>query len=85
MTDVLGRVRSAEAAAYLVYTTDVLQAGDEVEGIEIEGADAHPNQYPIALLQDAQSPEAGDEFVDFVLGSDAAQQVLHDAGFGEPR
>ncbi len=85
VTDVLGRVRSGQASAGLVYTTDVMQAGDEVESIEIEGADAKPNQYPIALLRNAQSPEAGREFVDFVTGSEDAQQVLHDAGFGEPR
>lgn len=85
VTDVLGRVRSGEANAGLVYTTDAQQAGDEVETVDIEGAEADPNLYPISLLQDAQSPEAGQEFVDFVLDSEDAQQILDDAGFGEPR
>lgn len=85
VTDVLGRVRNVEADAGLVYATDALQAGDEVETFEIDGAQEDPNLYPIALLENAEAPEPGQEFVDFVLGDEQAQQILQDAGFAEPR
>lgn len=84
VTDVLGRVRAGETDAGLVYATDALQGGDEVETFEIEGAEEDPNLYPIALLENADAPEAGQEFIDFVLTSDQAQQILMDAGFSAP-
>lgn len=83
VTDVLGRVRTGEADAGLVYATDALQGGQEVETIEIEGAEEDPNLYPIALLEGAEAGEAGQEFIDFVLQDEQAQQVLTDAGFTE--
>lgn len=83
VTDVLGRVRTGEADAGLVYATDALQGGDEVETIEIEGAEDDPNLYPIALLEGAEATEAAQEFIDFVLQDEQAQQVLTDAGFTE--
>ncbi|WP_120003897.1 molybdate ABC transporter substrate-binding protein [Nesterenkonia muleiensis] len=85
VTDVLGRVRNGEADAGLVYATDALQAGDEVETFEIDGAQEDPNLYPIALLESADAPGPGQEFVDFVIGDEQARQILEDAGFTEPR
>ncbi|WP_022872151.1 molybdate ABC transporter substrate-binding protein [Nesterenkonia alba] len=85
VTDVLGRVRNGEAEAGLVYATDALQAGDEVEAIEIEGAEEDPNLYPIAVVDHAAEPEAGEEFIDFVLTDEQAQQILTEAGFVEPQ
>lgn len=85
VTDVLGRVRNGEADAGLVYATDALQAGDEVETFEIDGAEEDPNLYPIALLENAEAPDAGQEFVDFVLDEEQAHQILQKAGFSEPR
>lgn len=84
VTDVLGRVRAGEAEAGLVYATDALQGGDEVETFEIEGTEDDPNLYPIALLDNAEAPEAGQDFIDFVLDSSHAQQILQDAGFTTP-
>lgn len=85
VTDVLGRVRSGEADAGLVYATDALQAAEDVETIRIEGAEEDPNLYPIAVLQDAGEPEEGRGFVDFILRDEQAQQILRDAGFSDPR
>lgn len=85
VTDVLGKVSSAEADAGLVYSTDVLRAGDQVDSVEIEGAEAHPNRYPAAVLQDSAQPAAAREFIDFLL-SEAGQRTLREAGFspGDP-
>lgn len=80
VTDVLGKVSSAEADAGLVYSTDVLRAGDQVDSVEIEGAEAHPNRYPAAVLQGSAHPDAARDFIDFLL-SEAGQQPLREAGF----
>ncbi|RWZ51503.1 molybdate ABC transporter substrate-binding protein [Labedella phragmitis] len=83
VTSVLTKVRLGEADAGLVYRTDVLAAGDAVEGIAVDGADDVVNVYPIAVLADAPNPDAADAFVDFVL-SDEARGILDGAGFGAP-
>jgi molybdate transport system substrate-binding protein len=49
VTDVLGKVRSGEADAGLVYRTDVAAAGDEVRGIEFAESSTAVNEYPIAV------------------------------------
>lgn len=77
---VLAKVVMGEVDAALVYTTDVLAGGDQVEGIEFaEAADA-VNDYPIAALNDAANTGAAAAWVAFIL-SPAAQQVLTAAGF----
>lgn len=85
VTDVLGRVRAGEADAGLVYATDALQGGDEVESFEIAGAEEDPNLYPIALTENSSSPEAAQEFIDYVLTDESAIQLLTDAGFSQPQ
>lgn len=84
VTDVLGKVTSGEADAGLVYVTDVLAAGDAVQGIAFPEAAGAVNDYPIATLSDADSPELAQEFVDLVLG-EAGQRVLRDDGFAPAR
>jgi molybdate transport system substrate-binding protein len=74
---VLTKVELGEVDAGLVYVTDVLEAGDGVEGIEVDSA---PVQYPIAALNDRDVTKA---FIDFVL-SDKGQAILKAAGFGAP-
>ena len=80
---VLTKVRAGEADAGLVYVTDVAAAGDEVEGVAIDGADAALNRYPIAALTGAANPEAAEAFADFVISPDGAA-VLESFGFGAP-
>jgi len=83
VTDVLGKVTSGEADAGLVYVTDVIGAGDAVEGIGFdESADA-VNTYPIVALDDSAAPDVAQAFVDFVAGA-TGQKVLAAAGFGTP-
>lgn len=79
----LTKVRLDEVDAALVYQTDVLSAGDEVEGIDFPESAEAVNDYPIAALREAPNAEGGQAFIDFVLSEDG-QEVLGAAGFGTP-
>lgn len=83
VTDVLGKVRSGEADAGLVYVTDVRAAGDDVRGVDTPEAASVVNVYPIAALPDASDGDLAREFVALVTGS-AGRDVLTQAGFGAP-
>ena len=83
VTDVLGKVTSGEADAGLVYVTDVIAAGDAVEGIEFDESAEAVNTYPIAALTDADASNVAAAFVAFIT-SEAGQPVLSAAGFGLP-
>ncbi|GAB2451280.1 molybdate transport system substrate-binding protein [Conyzicola lurida] len=83
VTDVLGKVTSGEADAGLVYVTDVIGAGDAVEGIEFDESAEAVNTYPIVALGDSEAPDVAQAFVDFVAG-DEGRSVLEAAGFGAP-
>ncbi len=79
----LTKVALGEVDAALVYRTDVLAAGDAVEGIEIPEAASVVNRYPVALLVDAPNPDAAREFIDF-LRSPEGREVFERAGFVAP-
>lgn len=83
VTAVLTKVMLGEVDAALVYRTDVIVAGDTVEGIEVPGAASVVNRYPIAVMTDAAAPDAAADFVAFVAGLDG-RAVLDAAGFGAP-
>ncbi len=83
VTDVLNKVTTGEAEAGLVYRSDVTRAGDAVEGIELPGALAAPNLYPIATVHGSARPELARAFVDLVTGPQG-RRVLTDHGFGAP-
>ncbi|MFB6846056.1 molybdate ABC transporter substrate-binding protein [Streptomyces sp. NPDC056373] len=79
----LTKVELKEADAAVVYKTDVRSAGDKVEGVEFpESADAI-NDYPIALLKNAQNTEAAKAFMALVRSAEG-QKVLSGAGFLKP-
>ena len=79
----LSKVTLGEVDAALVYKTDVLAAGDKVEGIEFPEAAGAVNDYPIAVLADAPNPKAAQAFVDLVQSA-AGGKVLAEAGFQLP-
>jgi len=81
--DVLAKVVSGEADAGLVYVTDVIAAGDTVDGIAFPESEAAVNVYPIAPVLGSELPDLAQEFVDLVL-SDSGQSLLGAAGFGTP-
>jgi len=79
----LQKVASDEVDAALVYKTDVLSGGDQVDGIEFPEAQQAINVYPIATLKDSKNPMLAQAFVDYVLSPDG-QAVLAKAGFAQP-
>jgi molybdate transport system substrate-binding protein len=78
---VLGKVEAGEADAGLVYRTDVTAARGKVQGLEVPGADEHPNTYWVSVTAEAKTDALADEWVRFVTG-DEGQAVLKAAGFG---
>jgi len=80
---VLTKVELGEVDAGLVYRTDVLAAGDSVEGLPFAEAGSAVNDYPVVALADSANPDAAAAFVAFVL-SERGQALLSEAGFGAP-
>jgi molybdate transport system substrate-binding protein len=78
----LTKIEAGELDAGIVYRTDVLSAGDAVEGIDIPEEDNVLAIYPIAALAGSANAEAAQAFVDFVL-SDEGQAILATYGFDE--
>lgn len=80
---VLTKVKLGEVDAALVYRTDVLSAGNQVEGIDFAEAAKAINDYPVAPLVHAPNAAAAAAFVDF-LESEQARTVFAKAGFDAP-
>lgn len=80
---VLTKVSLGEVDAALVYRTDVLAAGDKVEGIDFPESTQAVNDYPIAPLAKAPNSAAAEAFVTFI-GSDKARTTFAEAGFDTP-
>lgn len=79
----LTKVELGEVDAALVYASDVVSAGGDVEGIPVPEAEEAVNEYPVSVLDDAPNPEAARAFVDLLL-SERGRRALADAGFREP-
>jgi molybdate transport system substrate-binding protein len=79
----LAKVQSGDLDAGLVYQTDVLAGGDEVEGVEVPDGFNVVADYPIAPLSASASPDVAAAFVEFVLSPDG-QHILASFGFESP-
>jgi len=79
----LEKVVDGEVAAGLVYASDAVAAGSDVETIEIPGAEQDATSYFAAPLQQSEDADRASAFVD-LLTSEDGQQALEDAGFGRP-
>lgn len=80
---VLARLRLDEADAGLVYRTDVLAAGGDVEGVDLPADVQVPTDYPALALPDAPHPAAAAAFVALLEGP-TGRAALADAGFDLP-
>ncbi|WP_308283056.1 molybdate ABC transporter substrate-binding protein [Pseudonocardia nigra] len=79
----LSKVATGNADAGLVYATDVGAADDRVQGIAFPEAAQAVNEYPIAVIADAEAADLARAFRDLVTGADG-RAVLDAAGFGPP-
>ena len=80
---VVTKVTLGEADAGIVYATDAVAAGDEVQTIKIPDDVDVTADYPIAVTAEAPGAAAGAAFVEFVLGDDG-HAILAAHGFGPP-
>lgn len=79
----LTKVEVGELDAAIVYATDVIAAGDLVEGIPVPAVADIRAAYPITLLDDAPHPQEAAGFVAFVR-SPQGRGILADLGFAVP-
>ena len=76
----LTKVASGDLDAGIVYLTDVVAAGDDVEGIDVPTDVNVVAEYPVAALAGAGEPEVAAAFVAFLLSEDG-QAILASHGF----
>jgi molybdate transport system substrate-binding protein len=79
----LTKVEAGELDAGIVYVTDVMAAGDAVDGLDIPADVNVTATYPIAALSDAGNAEVAAAFIEFVLSGDG-QELLESYGFDSP-
>jgi molybdate transport system substrate-binding protein len=77
------KVEIGEVDAALVYASDVVAAGDAVDGVAFPEAEDAVNRYLVCVLADAPNPAAAEAFVALVQ-SEEGQRALADAGFRAP-
>ena len=82
MTDVRSKVISGEADAGIVYRTDAVAGGKEVETIEIPGADTIVNNYPVGVVKESKNSAKAKAFADYVTSREG-QATLKKHGFNE--
>jgi molybdate transport system substrate-binding protein len=79
----LDKVIAGEADAGLVYASDAVAAGDDVETVRIPGAEEELTSYFATTLEQSDDAGLAQAWVDLVT-SDQGQRVLTDAGFSLP-
>ncbi len=80
---VLTKVELGEVDAGLVYATDVVSAGDRVEGIAFDESDEVVNDYPIGVVSTTSDAALAAAWVELVR-SPVGEEVLRAAGFEVP-
>ncbi|UZN05088.1 molybdate ABC transporter substrate-binding protein [Cellulomonas sp. S1-8] len=80
---VLTRLTLDEVDVGLVYRTDVIGAGDAVEGLDLPDDARATTDHPALALPGAAHPDAAAAFVALLRGP-VGRQAFADAGFGAP-
>ena len=79
----LDKVVSGEADAGLVYASDAVAAGEDVETVEIPGAEEELTTYFTTTLEQSDDPDLAQAWVDLVT-SEEGRAALTEAGFTLP-
>jgi molybdate transport system substrate-binding protein len=79
----LDKVVSGEADAGLVYASDAVAAGDDVETVEVPGAEEKLTTYFAAVLEQSEDPDLAQDWVDLVTSGEG-RKTLTEAGFTVP-
>ena len=79
----LDKVVSGEADAGLVYASDAVAAGEDVETVEIPGAEEELTTYFTTTLEQSDDPDLAQAWVDLVT-SEEGRAALTEAGFTRP-
>jgi molybdate transport system substrate-binding protein len=79
----LDKVVSGEADAGLVYATDAVAAGDDVEVLPVADAEEQPTSCLVAVLDQAADPDLAARWVDLVTSREG-RSALQGAGFAVP-
>lgn len=79
----LTKIEAGEVDVGIVYETDVVAAGDDVEGIEIPADQNVTATYPIAPVGGTDTTTGAAAFIAFVLSAEG-RAALAEAGFGAP-
>ena len=74
---------SGEADAGLVYASDAVAAGDDVETVEIPDAEEELTTYFTTTLEQSEDADLAQEWVDLVT-SEEGRAALTEAGFTLP-
>lgn len=82
VTDVLGKVRTGQADAGLVYVTDVAAHEDELDAVALPEAAAAANPYAAVVVPGGEE-DAAAAFAELLTGP-AGRERLAAAGFGPP-
>ena len=80
---IVTKVTLGEADAGIVYTTDVIAAGDKAAGVEIPADINVTASYPVVAIKDAPNADGARAFVEFVL-DEQGQKILATYGFAAP-
>ena len=79
---VVAKVKSGEADAGIVYTSDIASNAD-VRGVTIPAKQNVVATYPIAVVTGSSNADLATSFVDYVTGSQG-EATLKQYGFGPP-
>jgi molybdate transport system substrate-binding protein len=79
----LTKVEAGELDAGLVYVTDVVSAGEDVEGVDLPAEADVIAEYPIGTVASSPTPDVAAGFVSFVLSTEG-RALLEEHGFGLP-
>lgn len=79
----LTKLRADELDAGIVYHSDVIAAGKDVQGLDLAELSRIGTNYPIVVVAESPHPAEAKLFVDFVL-SDQGQDIMAAFGFATP-